>query len=164
MKIMNEAMKTYKGLLGTQTRPMTDEESRLFFALTTAEMESDEKAINGLHSFMADSLLFKVLQKRLESVGLDKLVSKSLQMFVSAYADTPGQVVMWAFTLARMIEEHKRKVTLSDWTMRFPMGMPTTEASDERWDAQKGHIMKQECDNCLDDLDNWPTATSIGLE
>lgn len=144
----------YRCLLDAELRPMTDKESRIFIAIAMSSLEAREE--------MAEqSQAFQMLSKRLEYHEVE--VDLGLIILISALCKSPGELVMWAYTLFLM-QEGKSCVTLDDFMMGpFAMGVPTESAYEQAWDAQKiagderddaGPAMLS-ADNWLDRLETW---------
>ena len=155
---MNEKL---PGLFNCKVRPMTQDESKLFLSISFMEMKGVDvlqkldKEIREKQDF-----LYMVMTSRLEAF---KEVSPTLdigigpQMFCTMISDRPGKVVMWAHTLNELFVKHGRQVTLHDWTMSFPMGIPTEEEYERMWDLQK--VIPEpgvfRTDNMVDDFNSW---------
>jgi hypothetical protein len=74
----------------------------------------------------------------------------------------PAQLVMWAYTLNRIYREIKkdRVVTIEDWSLKFPIGVPNNEAMRKIWEQQKvsPEELKGGNDNLLDR--QWPWVSN----
>lgn len=118
-------------------RPMTKEESLLLVTLTMSELTNPgihdiEDQMQALRAFP----MFKILDDRLRRNGAE--ADMSLKAMVIDLSRSPGEIVMWAYTLHRMQEELRRRPTLEDFsTTYFPIGVPTELAYSRMWDSQK---------------------------
>ena len=117
-------------LLGCELRPLTKDESLLMLRISIAKLEGDPDQV------FADELGFqgKVLFARLNAHGLK--VDKQLILMLTVLAETPGDLVMWAWTLFNM-QKNGERLTLKDWADAFALGVPTKEAYHKVWDGQK---------------------------
>lgn len=101
-------------------------------------------------------LTLRIMDKRLEWVGVLDKVTFACRLFISSICDTPGLAVMWAYTLAHLHEQNPgKKVTLQTFAFAFPEGVPSEQATQKCWDAQKGHAHGVKADNLMDNRDWW---------
>ena len=155
---MNEKL---PGLFDCKVRPLTDEESKVFIRISMMEMQGED-ALKAMDKTLRDNKVFPymVMVKRLEafkehfSPTLD--IDIGAQVFCSMIANSPGKIVMWAHTLNELFVRQGRKVTLSDWTMSFPFGVPNDDEYDRMWELQKS-----EGDNLIDDFNNWSLPKAV---
>lgn len=140
-------------------RPMTPEESAMFFKMTMtpdfiATPDGIEEALGeqGMAIFA-----IAVMIKRLQNVKPLSNYSLNAILFVTSLCDSPGKVVMWAYTLAE--ETRKGGVcNMSALVDLFPHGFPTDAGYSQIWDAQK--LSREERgdgwnDNWLDTQAAW---------
>lgn len=152
---------TYRCLLDAEQRPMTPEESHIFMAIMMASPEGIQEMGRELAQ---KSQAFQILSKRLEFHNVN--VELRLQILISSLCKTPGQVVMWVYTLFLM-QEDRESVSFNDFcgevNSPFAMGVPTDESYSTVWDAQKISRKDQKKageavltqDNWLDRLETW---------
>lgn len=157
---MSNPLEKWNCLLGAETRPMTDEESRVFIQLNMMPKE----AIAGMFDDLrARDPITIILADRLEQTGWLPFIAPEVIAFCGLLCHgLPGSAVLWAFTLARMAER-KAPVTFgvdswTDWEA-FGKGVPTEEAIAAAWDFQKAfkHAMPDvRGGNLLDLAMSWP--------
>jgi hypothetical protein len=138
---------------GKQMVPMDRNQMEGFFLCCM--MEKDKRG----HKPPPDrdmSVSFRIVESRLEAAGILDKVSFPARLFVACLCDRPGLCVMWAYTLAHMLEKSGgMPVTMSSITENFPNGFPSDAQSNECWDAQKGHAHGVKADNLMDNFDWW---------
>jgi hypothetical protein len=134
---MPDIYEQYKppSLLGTELRPMTEEESRYFLQCS---LHPDFRT--AVDQGFADQAGFsgKVMFARCKHHGIE--IERGLFLFLCVTSNTPAKLVMWVWTLhnAKSTGYLSGMATLETWGMRlFPNGMPTEEAFEKIWDAQK---------------------------
>lgn len=125
--------------------PMSRELSETFIKCTLAEAafsHANGGKVDLLKKEMADQMGFpgKLLWSRLISYGEGKPVEVSVgvTIVVISQCQTPGLVVLWAFTLNRLGKMTGKPVDIQVLSNTFPMGFPDEKGEDEIWDAQKG--------------------------
>ena len=162
---MNEKL---PGLFNCKVRPLTKDESGLFLNISLMEMKGVEilqkldKTVREKQDF-----LYMVMTTRLEAF---KEISPTLdigigpQLFCTLISDRPGKIVMWAHTLNELFVQQGRQVTLADWTMKFPFGIPTEKEYERMWDLQK--VVPEpgvfRTDNMVDDFKSWSLPKGAG--
>jgi hypothetical protein len=94
-----------------------------------------------------------VLVKRLQQT--DAEYSPDAVLFVTTLCRTPGDAVMWAYTLFQQAKKSgKNSVTLHDLCMGpFGYGFPTDAGKERIWDAQKDK--DSPLGNLLDNSKTW---------
>lgn len=155
----------YQGLLGTETKPLTREQSDNFIRLTMMAMqdptgdtplkniakpeaipkEGEPQTLGELFDKqLASNFGYQVFIKRLAWAKVP--VHPCLRLFLVQLCTSPGECVMWAYTCALIYDKLGRKgpVTLQQWVDEFPMGVPTDKELEARWDAQKRVLTKEE--------------------
>jgi hypothetical protein len=148
-------------------RPLTNDESQVFMTLLMAEQEA-EKEPGGLKPFdrqnmdnnrrpdvlkeMASGFGFRVFAARMHPTTQ---LSQELFIFLLTTMKSPGEAVMWCYTLHRMFQAEQKLLTIGDWANEFPMGLPTREAMSKCWDYQKGGTHGLQTDNLIDQGDYW---------
>jgi hypothetical protein len=126
----------FPSLLKTKTQPMDKEQSSMFMRLMLAEMQGsiEEFGDKQAHEFGFPG---QVLKKRLD-LGPIKISTALALWLVLLSEGNPGSIVMWAWTMRELFVQHNhRMLTVNDWTMAFPMGVPTEEERSRIWDLQK---------------------------
>ena len=135
-------------------QPMSKEDTEVFLQCGMIELQKpdlptavDDKSPLGL----------QILQGRLEWAGIADKVSFPVKMFISCLCDRPGKVVMWAYTLAHILEKNPglAKVNMAALAEEFPVGFPDDDVCHACWDAQKGHPHGEKRDNLMDVLEWW---------
>jgi len=153
--------KKLPGLFDCKVRPMTEEESKLFITVSLLEMKGGDTLQKLEKTFLEkQDFLYTVMTTRLEAF---KKISPTLdigigpKIFCTLISDRPGMVVMWAHTLNELFVKQGKQVTLSDWTMKFPYGIPTEKEYERMWDLQK--VIPEpgvfKTDNMVDDFKSW---------
>lgn len=138
--------------------PMTQKDTEIFAKCFLMELNmKDQKADMEFKEEEANQFgrLALVLFKRLHYAGTK--VSAATALFVTHYSQgSPGNAVLWAWTLHQMWLKQNRIVNLQDLAESFPFGFPTEEAIGEIWDAQKVHLHNVPRDSVL--MDNMLDA------
>jgi hypothetical protein len=136
--------------------PMTQEESEMFVTLCMNEIHPSGKPWPPIDD--SAPAVLRIMQSRLEWAGIESAINHPLKLFIACISDRPGVVVMWAYTLAHMLEKKNDPsviLKISDLAAQFPMGFPNEDAKNECWDAQKGHAHNVPGDNLMDQLEYW---------
>lgn len=150
----------YRGLLGSETRPLNEEEMCIMMNM----MSSPEAVFNMIQALEEKGVhQFLILKKRLMFHNIE--IDPRLLVFLSFLCRNPGQCVMWAYTL-KCIRDEDGEVTMDNFcTKHFPMGIPEESVYEKVWDAQKissedreelgeeGAMLTQ--DNWLDRVEVW---------
>lgn len=145
----------------TDLRPLTPDETKVFIGLAIAGLSSDESGLDAPQplSYFDDKLdgmpfPLRVLLIKLEHTGLN--YSPAAILFLGLISGTPGEAVMWAYTLFRASRDGN-PLTLVGLTGEpdspFAMGVPTEKALHAAWDAQKEPGAP--LGNALDRADTW---------
>lgn len=118
-------------LLGADIRPMTDTELGYLMQCSLAA------PLRGVaDQAFANELGFqgKVMFARCKYHGVD--IERGLLAFLCVISNSPAKLVMWVWTLHNT--EFNGVHTVEHWAMNlFPNGLPTEEAFQKAWDAQK---------------------------
>src|SRR5262245_56794777 len=132
-------MKYYvKSLLDTKKiEPMSREMTELFLKATMLDMQKPEPFTEKVAAEMG--WLGKILYSRLQAYGGECTVAVAVIVGMLSKG-SPGNVVMYAFTLARISKLTEKIVDTKELSLRFPWGFPTEEGLLEIWDAQKGGV------------------------
>lgn len=95
---------------------------------------------------LKEEFLYKVIESRAKHIGLE--LSDSAKIFLMFLCQSPGNVVMYLCAL----RSKEKRVDMAVLTNYFPMGFPNENSLGDLWDAQKGYVNGEKCDNCLDTL------------
>lgn len=153
--------KEYAGFLGQPTRPLTSEEIQIIMNLTFASFDDLQEMRQQIEKAQAPS--YAILSGRLEYHKIE--VDLRLVIFISCMCSTPGECVMWAYTL-KCIRDRDGEVTFDNFmTHHFGSGLPSDETISAVWNAQKlsseerNEDQGERCgfsqDNWLDYLETW---------
>lgn len=155
MCIEYEGKEYWQGLVDVDSRPMTEDETGMLVQCMMMENQNftkgqDKEIDTGLESSMG----YKIFDKRLEVAGIE--VTLPLAMFLVSLCDSPGNVVMWAYTVnvIRVARNIEGPVTVSDFAEAFPMGIPTDEGLQKAWEEQKVNDGSM-TGNLVDNFENW---------
>ncbi len=78
--------------------------------------------------------VLKILIGRIPDVKL----TLGLLCFIASLSGVPGQIVQWAWELKRLsVQANGKLLTIMDWALAFPTGIPTEEGYLKAWEAQK---------------------------
>lgn len=150
-------LKDYRGLLDAETQPLSEKDTRLFMSLTLTTGPMPD----GMANALKDSLGYQIVTGQLNNYRVP--ASWQLRVWLSAISDRPGVCVMWAYTVALLAKDQPGEVTMEDWTLAFPWGVPTQFAIDKAWEAQKVYDGKGP-DNWLDRSEQWPVQQPTAAE
>lgn len=149
-----------KSLMGCETRPMSEEETKIMLVLIWTK-EDDKLAEIDQQLREKKCFQYMVMVKRLECL---KAISPNVEIgfgpkiFCSLISQTTGQVVMWSYTLNEMFLKYGHKITMNDFVEEFPMGVPLDEEYKKVWELQKKNEEErggEYNDNKIDDFSNW---------
>lgn len=143
----------YQAYYGTKSRPMTMDESKFFITLEFTPYERLNAEFLD-HKSLKENLAFQILKGRLAEVGVTP--EPKLLIWLTTLCKTPGDAVLWAFTVARRTVDLAHAYTFIDWIMDFPLGPPTDQERKRVWDEQKGFHLKGKFDNAVDSMNWWP--------
>lgn len=74
-------------------------------------------------------------------------------LLVLSLCSSPGEVVMWSYTLHRLFEKTKSLITIAVLANEWAYGFPTQETMKKFWDSQK--CPGKRPDNLLDYASTW---------
>lgn len=132
-------------------RPLTPDETRVFLVCC---LNSNRQT--PLPDVPTDILGYHILHGRLDFAKAD--VDPWLQMLCTNFSTSPGEAVMWAYTLAEMFHRKASgQLMADDFATFFPMGIPTEAARQSCWEAQKGD---GPLGNLMDKQENWRPAAA----
>lgn len=138
-----------KSLIGSVSRQMTEDESKVFINAYMAprfQTEFDESFSEEL------GFLGKVLKSRLSSCSTAKITNGLALLLVFMSNGNPGNIVMWAYTMHVIAKQNEgQMVTIEDFSNEFPMGVPSEEGLSSVWEAQKDSKGR----NLIDKKTNW---------
>lgn len=135
-------------MLRKKTRPMNEEESKLFIGLCMADqLDKEQKEPEDAPP------IYMILKRRLEWAGFSGCATINLLLWCAYLSGgSPGKAVMWAWQLAYLSKNvYNGPVSLTQWTDEFPWGVPTEEVYEKTWDLQKDGGA-----NLLDRHKYWP--------
>jgi len=151
-----------------QQQPLDPDLMQVFIVASMSSMsDKDPQSVDYVNPAAGDRALepitqsmgFQILLSRLKPYGVK--VSLWTVLFLAAACKTPGDAVLWAYTLTHMAKRNPGAIiTIGKWTDAFPMGLPNEEAKRAVWDAQKAHGNRHpgaatgRTDNLLDNH-NW---------
>lgn len=82
-------------------------------------------------------LLYGCILARLNYAGV-QITPGALMTVLAFDAKSPGDLVLWAYTIKCLAEkEAKTLISVDDLIAAFPFGIPTEEARERIWTAQK---------------------------
>ena len=150
------------------TRPMSEEETRIFVGLMLSvqntglqlakgkDLEAALREYAGKEETAPLPFLLAVLAKRLAVNAPEMVFDLDMIAWASVLTDRVGVSVLWAYSLYRAtIKNNMQPVTLSVWAKQLhPEGPPTQDFYFKCWDAQKGE-RGELVDNWLDHSEAW---------
>ena len=95
----------------------------------------------------------RIFVGRLAEFAPNVKISEALAVLIVSLCKSPGECVMWAYTLFRMSQKRDRFITIQEWTEDFPDGIPTDDEMRRIWKLQKSSVPGQ--DNLLDRKETW---------
>jgi hypothetical protein len=159
---------TYHGLAQAvsfeECRRLTNDESKMLIRLCM----SSGVPVSHFKKTTKDIFLAKILIKRIEYYGVKVEHLATPEAYVMLLSlpecDSPGAVVMWAYTLAYLAAQAGHPISLSDLCYIYATGFPTKETMERCWDAQKIADIEQRkahrTDNLLDLNATWEPFVS----
>jgi hypothetical protein len=158
-KLAINPLEQWNCLLAVPKRQMTEEEVKVFAQLNLLPSASMAGLFNQLRQQDKATI---VLAHRLDATGWLNSIEPNVIAFCASLCNTPGRVVLWAYTLARMASLQS-PVTFepdswTDWNA-FGNGVPTDEGYAQAWEFQKGQthgLVDIHAGNLLDLEDCWP--------
>lgn len=132
----------------SQIVQMTTDQSRMFMGMTMAELDPknaaqtnmtiDEVIAHAEEQGLMNVFTLAVLAQRLKAGTANVRYSFYTVVFLASLCKTPGESVLWAWSLYRKSIEANEAITMGRLAHYFPMGFPNEQAIEEAWDAQKG--------------------------
>jgi hypothetical protein len=129
---------------------MDDNLSEIFIKVTFSEASGELKLFD---DNFATQLGFsgQVFKKRLDFYGNVNVTLGVALVVITLCQGSPGNLVMYAFTLARLAKQNNKDlITIDDIANAFPVGFPNERGLREIWDAQKGGNWNEKVDNLID--------------
>ena len=144
-------LRGYRGLLDAETRRLTNEESALYIQLFF--IDKNGGSVQVFDDALGRSRSLGIAKGRMEWADIP--YDPAALLWISQLATTPGELVMWCYTL-HAIAQHTGHVAagLDEWTDFFAWGVPTEAGCVAAWDAQKHPAAP--AGNLLDDNKLWP--------
>lgn len=150
---------TLLSLLNQPVREMTLDEAKLFVLLCQVKNNPGVPK----HMTLVDATRFgrfgELVFRRMEAHSLNTRITFALSIWIHEMCKgIPGRNTLWCWTLHQMLKENKANtvpMTLLNWAQKFPMGIPTDEAYNTVWAAQKKVIEGVGSINLLDSLETW---------
>lgn len=148
--------------------PMSEEDSMVFLSLAMTDQPNPT-----FHEFMDNTGLIEEIPKEVTqhlSVRILESRTKGLVdfstncgMWIATICDTPGDAVMWAYTLACLKANRvdadpimEDVITIRALGEIFPYGFPTKKGREIVWEQQKGYTHGvNTVDNFLDRKEIW---------
>jgi hypothetical protein len=139
-------MKSLLDVPNDERVPMTQEESEIFIKCCLAEKEKPDAPfeINDKTPF-----LMRIMDSWLAHT--ETQVTFWTALFVAMLSRTPGDVVMWVYTLNLLQKKNNKKVDTMDLAIAFLWGFPTEEGRNKIWKSQK----TENGTNLLDKAETW---------
>lgn len=152
--------------------PMTEEQSEMFLRCFFAERDAKQKGVlepldEEWASKLGDAgmIFYKRLAWQPPGSPIVTVSVPTTAFLLSLSGGIPGNIVMWAYTMNRYFNEHRKLIDTEDISMAFPWGFPTKEQALEIWDAQKVHkhgdvdAGRPGTDNMVDRPETWMLET-----
>ena len=140
--------------------PMSKEDAMLFVNITFTEVLTNLpifKARDWEEQPLMEKapFLLKILLNRAGIFAHEMEMNIMVPTFLSSISKTPGEAVMWAYTLYKLWLEIGVPITMVELTNKFPQGFPSESAMEEIWNSQKGRSNGIDVDNMLDYEKYW---------
>ena len=130
--------KTYQCFLDRDKsldKTMNPSQSHLFISLITMTEEQIDGVLKKVES---ESVVpgYSIMKNRIQLSG-GHVIEESVLIFLAlSCVRTPGDAVMWAYTLTKMVEKGG-DLSMDDFVAEFPMGFPGESETLRIWEAQK---------------------------
>jgi hypothetical protein len=149
---------SFLDLADGDVRQLSTDEMNVLVKLIFAEKNGRLKVISAKNPEwscpdITEARQIPILVGRLALYREPVLVSETLILFLGTLCKTPGECVLWAWTLANLYSQRKTAITLERWCHAFPTGIPTDAAKRRIWRMQKSPIKGE--DNLLDKVETW---------
>lgn len=116
-------------------RPFNREESAIMVSCLAADEQPERLIIDEKNPEVPNSAI--MLKKSLRT-RFSFEMTEPMQVMVASTCKSVGVIIMYLTYLQYWAKKHdKRKLSTSDLSNIFPMGVPTEEALHKLWDAQK---------------------------
>ena len=136
-------------------RPLNREESEM---LVKALIADSLNPIPGDFSTLKNTIIDTTMVQRLQDVNV-QMTAGLLLVLATLAGSRPGNLVMWAYTISQIAKnKNKQLITVLDWVDNFPFGVPSDDAYQNTWKAQK--VSNHEysdgiSDNHMDNIEFW---------
>lgn len=127
--------------------PMDKETSEIYIKCSILETR-DPQEFTEQHAAQM-GMIGKILFPRLKIFGAKCTLAVALAV-CHISAGSPGNVVLYAFTLGRLFKQNNKIVDMMALSNAFPIGFPNEAGLQAVWETQKGHHWELDCDNLLD--------------
>lgn len=117
-----------------QQSPMSKAETSLLLSLLLTPPPD-----NKIEECIALAPTCQIIQSRLSGVQTATPLRVDLKviMFLGLLCSSPGEAVLYAYTLKELACRNGGEFTLNDMTCKFPYGFPSRAEMAKAWDAQK---------------------------
>lgn len=130
----------FRGFMQGEREPLTSHLAAHLFTCLNIERQNKVEEQTIIIDELNDDFLFRVMGKRLAYHRPDLTIAPAALFFVRGAMDSPGEAVLWAYTLHRFAIEHDRShISLHDFVgLGVPNGFPVSEGARQRlWLSQK---------------------------
>jgi hypothetical protein len=141
--------------------PMTQEQSMMFMNLTMMDM--NDIIPEEMQRLVNESPICRIADASMKGAGVSATVTVMLWMSVISNG-SPGNAVLWAYTLCHIAEKEGDKTVTWDHLVRhFPTGFPTETTLRKCWDGQKrrADFAKGLSDNKMDSPEYWELGAEL---
>lgn len=150
-------LKSFLDVPQNRTAPMNQEKTEMYVKLVMLDQSGYRSFVEHFQQHPNDlesiGFLANVLFERLKSHKVE--VSLPVGLFVTLNSTTPGEIVLWAYTLHCLQKKNGRPVGMAELSEAFPVGFPVEDAVHDIWDNQKGFVHNVQVDNMLDHAEYW---------
>lgn len=115
--------------------PLSEESSQILISLLLMERSADPEAPETAGSIIEADQMCRLVVKRAEHHGL-KLTPFAAMLIAHLSEGVPGRAVQLLHALAAN-STPDQEVSVHDFCMIFPMGIPSDDGFSAAWDAQK---------------------------
>lgn len=154
----------WDGFLSAKCENLTPDQILNFTRFSYMEKSSPAMP-DDLLSEMRKNFQFSVIEKRLAVFDRNGKIKDRLDLhnvpdispwtivWCASISSTPGDCVLWAYTLWCMWRKAGKRITLTEYASAFPVGIPTDNEKLRIWDSQKQQTSPS---NFVDDMARWP--------
>jgi hypothetical protein len=120
-----------------ESRPMTENESRLMMKLLIAEKNPQQLKESTEEDLKQEPFQLQILRGSIKNRFTVEL-SEPATLFVSLIISSAGEAIMYlTYIQYKAKKENIRRVTLESLCHWFPIGFPTQDSLRDIWDSQK---------------------------